>query len=453
MTDHTKALADALERTERQLRHLIEEVTHRPNPTNPDEVRIRPGMGLVFSNMVNASAVDAEQAREALTAYRAAQQAAALDELIASGEEIDNAMAQPAHPESVADQGLASENGGCRPTPSLTVGERAAFEAHYGPRWGTAYLEWRDELGRYAWDATQEAWFVWQARAALAPSAQDAFRAQVAHLVDDLTEEVAGEEEATYYRLRDGKDVLFSNMVGACARLLAAQPAAQAEPVALPHPGSPEASAMIDSVLAEYQWPTNAKNAARAGYVAAMRLAKPLGPSGWKLVLAEPDAAMQAAGFESPAWDALIDAVLLEKKWPYSCRQSAECVTGIFKAMLAASPPVAPSNPPAQGTGDIRELAERAGMRMNLWSMGAASLAYSDGCEGVTREHLEKFAGLLLAAQPLALTDKQIEKAWRLGFRHACDAERLNSDEEWGYKGANVIETVQALAQAQKEQA
>ncbi len=55
------------------------------------------------------------------------------------------------------------------------------------------------------------------------------FRAQVAHLVDDLTEEVAGEEEATYYRLRDGKDVLFSNMVGACARLLAAFPAAPAQ--------------------------------------------------------------------------------------------------------------------------------------------------------------------------------------------------------------------------------
>lgn len=48
-------------------------------------------------------------------------------------------------------------------------------------------------------------------------------RAQVSHLVDDLTEEVADEDEVTYYRLRDGKDVLFSNMVGACTRLLAAQ--------------------------------------------------------------------------------------------------------------------------------------------------------------------------------------------------------------------------------------
>lgn len=41
---------------------------------------------------------------------------------------------------------------------------------------------------------------------------------------------------------------------------------------ALPNPGSPEASAMIDSVLAEYNWPSNTKNAARAGYVAAARL-------------------------------------------------------------------------------------------------------------------------------------------------------------------------------------
>jgi len=40
----------------------------------------------------------------------------------------------------------------------------------------------------------------------------------------------------------------------------------------LPQPGSPEASTMIDSVLAEYGWPANPKNAARAGYVAATRM-------------------------------------------------------------------------------------------------------------------------------------------------------------------------------------
>lgn len=39
----------------------------------------------------------------------------------------------------------------------------------------------------------------------------------------------------------------------------------------LPHPGSPEASAMLDSLLAEYNWPANTKNAARAGWEAANR--------------------------------------------------------------------------------------------------------------------------------------------------------------------------------------
>jgi hypothetical protein len=41
----------------------------------------------------------------------------------------------------------------------------------------------------------------------------------------------------------------------------------------LPHPGSTEASAMIDQVLAEYDHPANSKNAARAGFEAARRLA------------------------------------------------------------------------------------------------------------------------------------------------------------------------------------
>jgi hypothetical protein len=39
----------------------------------------------------------------------------------------------------------------------------------------------------------------------------------------------------------------------------------------LPHPGSPEASAMLDSLLAEYNYPANTKNAARAGWEAANR--------------------------------------------------------------------------------------------------------------------------------------------------------------------------------------
>ena len=57
------------------------------------------------------------------------------------------------------------------------------------------------------------------------------------------------------------------------AMVAAAPPAPQAasEPM-LPHPGSPEASAIIDSKLAEYNWPSNSKNAARAGFEAARAL-------------------------------------------------------------------------------------------------------------------------------------------------------------------------------------
>jgi hypothetical protein len=63
---------------------------------------------------------------------------------------------------------------------------------------------------------------------------------------------------------------------GVLERFIAAAPAAPA----LPNPGSPEVSAMIDSVLAEYNWPANTKNAARAGYVAATRLmAAPAAPA------------------------------------------------------------------------------------------------------------------------------------------------------------------------------
>lgn len=47
---------------------------------------------------------------------------------------------------------------------------------------------------------------------------------------------------------------------------------------------------------------------------------------------------MVIAGFESDAFDALSLAALRHQGWPYSCRESAECVTGIFKAMLAAAP-------------------------------------------------------------------------------------------------------------------
>ncbi|EKN5995689.1 hypothetical protein DVQ80_01505 [Yersinia enterocolitica] len=66
--------------------------------------------------------------------------------------------------------------------------------------------------------------------------------------------------------------------------------------------------------------------------VATPQLNSPEIPEGW------PTEDMVIAGFESGAWDALSSAVLKRQGWPYSCRESAECVTGIFKAMLAAAP-------------------------------------------------------------------------------------------------------------------
>ncbi|OKP27572.1 hypothetical protein [Serratia fonticola] len=67
-------------------------------------------------------------------------------------------------------------------------------------------------------------------------------------------------------------------------------------------------------------------------------LPQPAVPAGFKLVPIEPTENMVIDGFESEAFSALVDAVLDKKGWPYSCRESAECVTGIFKAMLAAAP-------------------------------------------------------------------------------------------------------------------
>lgn len=61
---------------------------------------------------------------------------------------------------------------------------------------------------------------------------------------------------------------------------------------------------------------------------------------GYKLAPIEPTEKMVIHGFESNAMDALADAVNEANGWPYSCRESAECVKGIYKAMLAAAPEV-----------------------------------------------------------------------------------------------------------------
>lgn len=105
MTDHAKALADAL--------------------AELDEAYCRAGTKLTQAER-HQDRKRLINARQVLAAYRATQQAAALDELIASGEEIDNALAQPA--------------------PSVTVGEReAALEAA-----GRAGLiDWVSDDGAY----------------------------------------------------------------------------------------------------------------------------------------------------------------------------------------------------------------------------------------------------------------------------------------------------------------
>ncbi len=72
---------------------------------------------------------------------------------------------------------------------------------------------------------------------------------------------------------RDG-NIFFASIEQ--LRTLAAAPAASTDPVlavepALPAPGSLEASRAIDTLLAEYDYPSNPKNAARAGWEAARR--------------------------------------------------------------------------------------------------------------------------------------------------------------------------------------
>lgn len=39
-----------------QIRHLVDDITHCPNPDHPTRRYIKPGAGLTFSNMVNATA-------------------------------------------------------------------------------------------------------------------------------------------------------------------------------------------------------------------------------------------------------------------------------------------------------------------------------------------------------------------------------------------------------------
>jgi len=88
-------------------------------------------------------------------------------------------------------------------------------------------------------------------------------------------------------------------VIDALNKLATPAPAAPAEPSALPlpHPGLPEVSAALDAVLAEYNYPANPKNAARAGWVAATRwLSNHIAQQPAELTVDQVDEIIRAAG-------------------------------------------------------------------------------------------------------------------------------------------------------------
>jgi hypothetical protein len=89
--------------------------------------------------------------------------------------------------------------------------------------------------------------------------------------------------------------------------------------------------------------------------LATQAAGEPIAPHRLVLTPADPTTEMQIAGFESAAWDALITAVCARKGWPYSCRESAECVAALYKSMLDGRPSVAYI--PSEAAHDV--LAER----------------------------------------------------------------------------------------------
>lgn len=52
----------------------------------------------------------------------------------------------------------------------------------------------------------------------------------------------------------------------------------------------------------------------------------------------------------------------------------------------------------------LERLATQAGM-VSLLNQGAASCVYSEGCDGVAQQHLEKFAELVVVEVYVAMTD------------------------------------------------
>ncbi|MDP8656323.1 hypothetical protein QZQ41_17185 [Serratia marcescens] len=135
----------------------------------------------------------------------------------------------------------------------------------------------------------------------------------------------ASEETLAYAKEGEKSLVTWSEPMGDAVFPLHTAPPAPAVPDALVND--------IDSDDHPLLWSyNNGWNACRAAM-----LAQPVS-SDYKLVPVEPTESMIIDGFESDAFMALADAVNEKNSWPYGCRESAECVEGIFKAMLAAAP-------------------------------------------------------------------------------------------------------------------
>lgn len=68
---------------------------------------------------------------------------------------------------------------------------------------------------------------------------------------------------------------------------------------------------------------------------------------------------MRVAGIECDAWDRLSSAAVAAKGWPYTCRESADCVDQIFMAMMAARPraPLMATGPDDTATSEQSEVA------------------------------------------------------------------------------------------------
>jgi hypothetical protein len=174
----------------------------------------------------------------------------------------------------------------------------------------------------------------------------------------------------------------------------------------LPKPGSPEASAMIDSLLAEYQYPSNTKNAARAGWVAASRFLAtrpaPAALAGFtgkvdptlapdEMSLVQPDLAAKA---DRAGWVYRSDMALLESghkvfMYPTSSEPAARA-----KALPLYTRPAAPLSEVRHAANWTRLTEERLDSYLEDYEMVGESEDGRDACYTPTEgeRHLIKDA-------------------------------------------------------------